>query len=102
MPNKFDQEICQKVDTIASLDAQIAELKAERENLMSQLKAEGEGCYGGSEHFVRVSLRQTISYPGIKEKVSRQWLTAHRKVTESLRAEVKGWGKDGSPNKIFI
>ena len=102
MSNKFDQEICQKVDTIASLDAQIAELKAEREQLMNQLKDEGEGCYGGTEHFVRVSLRQTISYPGIKEKVSRQWLTAHRKVTESLRAEVKGWGKDGSPQKIFI
>ncbi len=91
----FAKAISKKVDTIARLDAEIAALSAQREKLINIIKNQGEGKYGGSEHYVSISVRRAVTHPisKLKTLASRQWLKAHERVTESVVASVRGYNK---------
>jgi len=96
----FQKNTAQTVDEIASLDAEIASLKRIRTELMESIKSQGEGKYGGSEHYIAVNVRRAVTHPvtELKKLASRQWLKAHERVTESVTACVRGYNKsdDGS------
>ena len=84
------------VDRIAELAAQIAELNAEKKQLTDELKNIGEGKYYGTEHYLTVSLseRATLDMKAVRAKLTHQFITAHTRVTESLRVTLRGYYKD--------
>jgi len=84
------------VDQIAELSAQIAELNEEKKALIESLKAEGEGRYCGTEHYLQVSVseRATLDPVAVRNKLSRQFIAAHTRVTEVVTASLRGYNKD--------
>lgn len=84
------------VDQIAELSAQIAELNDHKKALIESLKAEGEGRYCGTEHYLQVSVseRATLDMSAVRKKLSRQFMVSHTRVTEVVTASLKGYNKD--------
>ena len=84
------------VDQIAALSAQIADLNEEKKCLIESLKAEGEGRYCGTEHYLTVSVseRATLDMSAVRKKLSRQFIASHTRVTEVVTASLKGYNKD--------
>ena len=84
------------VDQIAELSAQIAELNDHKKALIESLKAEGEGRYCGTEHYLQVSVseRATLDMSAVRKKLSRQFIASHTRVTEVVTASLKGYNKD--------
>ena len=84
------------VDRIAELSAEIADLNAEKSELLNQLKAKGEGEYYGSAHYVSVSVftRLTHDTNAMKRKLSRQFLKAHERVKTVVSATLRGYSED--------
>jgi DNA-binding LytR/AlgR family response regulator len=89
-----------QVDRIAELSAAITALNAEKQELIDLLKAEGEGKYYGTKHYVVVSRseRPTLDMRAVKKKLSRQFkklsrqfIVAHTRVTEVLSASLRGY-----------
>ena len=82
-----------QVDRIAELSATITALNAEKQELLDLLKAEGEGKYYGTEHYVVVSRseRSTLDPKAVRKKLSRQFIVAHTRVTEVLSASLRGY-----------
>ena len=85
-----------KVDQIAALSAQIADLNEEKKSLIESLKAEGEGRYCGTEHYLTVSVseRATLDPVAVRNKLSRQFIAAHTRITEVVTASLKGYNRD--------
>jgi len=83
------------VDQIAELSAQIAELNDHKKALIESLKAEGEGRYCGTEHYLQVSVseRATLDMSAVRKKLSRQFMVSHTRVTEVVTASLKGYNK---------
>ena len=84
------------VDQIAELSAQICYLNEEKKALIESLKAEGAGRYCGTEHYLQVSVseRATLDPVAVRNKLSRQFIAAHTRVTEVVTASLKGYNKD--------
>lgn len=84
------------VDQIAELSAQICYLNEEKKALIESLKAEGEGRYCGTEHYLQVSVseRETLDMRAVHKKLSRQFKAAHTRVTEVVTASLKGYNRD--------
>ena len=84
------------VDQVAELSAQIAELNDHKKALIESLKAEGEGRYCGTEHYLQVSVseRATLDMSAVRKKLSRQFIASHTRVTEVVTASLKGYNKD--------
>lgn len=82
------------IDRIAALDAAMADLKAEREALAEQVKAQGAGSYEGSEHVatVIVAERATVDWKAVASKLnpSRQLVTAYTSVRETVTLKLVG------------
>ena len=81
------------VDQIAALSAKIADLNEEKKALIESLKAEGEGRYCGTEHYLQVSVskRSTLDPVAVRNKLSRQFIAAHTRVTEVVTASLRGY-----------
>ena len=81
------------VDQIAELSAQICYLNEEKKALIESLKAEGAGRYCGTEHYLQVSVseRATLDPVAVRNKLSRQFIAAHTRVTEVVTASLKGY-----------
>ena len=90
------KHITKAVDQIAALSAQIAELNDHKKALIESLKAEGEGRYCGTEHYLTVSVseRATLDMSAVRKKLSRQFIASHTRVTEVVTASLKGYNKD--------
>jgi hypothetical protein len=90
------KHITKTVDQIAELSAQIAELNDHKKALIESLKAEGEGRYCGTEHYLQVSVseRATLDMSAVRKKLSRQFIASHTRVTEVVTASLKGYNKD--------
>ena len=84
------------VDQIAELSAQICYLNEEKKALVESLKAEGAGRYCGTEHYLQVSVseRATLDPVAVRNKLSRQFIAAHTRVTEVVTASLRGYNKD--------
>ena len=84
------------VDRIAEIAADIAELSAEKTQLIDRLKAKGEGEYYGNEHYVTVTegTRVTHDVAAMKRKLSRQFLKAHERVKTVVSATLRGYSED--------
>jgi len=84
------------VDQIAELSAQICYLNEEKKALIESLKAEGAGRYCGTEHYLQVSVseRATLDPVAVRNKLSRQFISAHTRVTEVVTASLKGYNRD--------
>ncbi len=84
------------VNRIAEIAADIAELNAEKTQLIDRLKAKGEGEYYGNEHYVTVteSTRVTHDVAAMKRKLSRQFLKAHERVKTVVSATLRGYSED--------
>lgn len=82
-----------QVDRIAELSAAITALNAEKQELIDLLKAEGEGKYYGTKHYIVVSRseRPTLDMSAVRKKLSRQFIVAHTRVTEVLSASLRGY-----------
>ena len=67
-----------------------------RNALIESLKAEGEGRYCGTEHYLTVSVseRATLDMSAVRKKLSRQFIASHTRVTEVVTASLKGYNKD--------
>ena len=84
------------VDRIAEIAADIAELSAEKKQLIDKPKAKGDGEYYGNEHYVTVTecTRVTHDVAAMKRKLSRQFLKAHERVKTVVSATLRGYSED--------
>lgn len=88
------------IDRLADLDAQLADLKAEREAIAAAIKADAGGAfceYEGSEHCVTVSstIRTVVDWKAVAAKLnpSRQLVVAHSKDSNVTTLRVVGKAK---------
>jgi hypothetical protein len=85
------------VDRLAAIDAQMAQLKRERDTIADAIKADADGGfaeYEGSQHVVTVSttLRDTVDWKAVAAKLepSRQLVTAHTSTKPVTTLKVVG------------
>jgi len=92
------------VDRIAELSAEIADLNAEKSELLNQLKAKGEGEYFGNAHYVTVTecTRVTHDVAAMKRKLSRQFLKANERVKTVVSATLRGYGEDTKWHRALL
>jgi len=83
------------VDSIAKIRAEKAKLTEAENRLMENLKIQGVGTYNGTEHYITVSEaeRNTLDMKKVREKLSRQFITANTKVTAYITAKIFGYTK---------
>lgn len=72
------------VDEIGTMKARLAPLLAQLKELEGSLKAYGPGRYQGAAYEATISLseRETLDMKAVREKLSRQFITANTRVTE--------------------
>jgi uncharacterized Zn finger protein len=83
------------VDKLAEIRAKIADLKKLETLLVNELKQSGTGTYDGTTHYAVVSefSRETLDMDAVREKLSRQFIKAHTKVTEGLQIRLYGYSR---------
>jgi hypothetical protein len=88
------------IDRLADLDAQLADLKGEREAIAAAIKADAQGAfaeYEGTEHCVTVfsTIRTVIDWKAVAAKLepSRQLVVAHSKDSNVCTLKVVGKAK---------
>ena len=83
------------VDSIAELRAEKARLTEIENRLMENLKMQGTGTYYGKDHILVISesKKSTLDMNKVKEKLSRQFITANTKVTYFLTTKLFGYPK---------
>lgn len=81
------------IDRIAALASQIAELEAQKKDLVDSVKALGEGKYFGADHYLTVATatRSTLDMDAVRAKLSPQFITAHTRTVESVSATLRGY-----------
>jgi len=86
---------CEIVDKIAKIRAKKAELASAEKTYTEMLKAIGTGTYYGKDHILVISEveRSTLDMNAVKEKLSRQFITANTKVTSFLTTKLFGYPK---------
>mgnify|MGYP003134003888 CR=1 FL=1 len=87
--------ILEKVNRVAALRAQIAEMAKEEKDLIAEMKVFGSGVYQGTEHYIVVSEsnRKTLDMKAVRAKLSRQFIQANTKETSTLVAKIFGYSK---------
>tara|TARA_R100000234_G_scaffold14827_1_gene8096 strand:- start:556 stop:840 length:285 start_codon:yes stop_codon:yes gene_type:complete len=87
--------ILNKVNRVATLRAQIAEMAKEEKELISEMKDFGTGVYQGTKHQIIISERtqETLDMKAAKAKLSRQFIQAYTKKTTTLVAKLDGYSK---------
>lgn len=96
------KKILNKVDKLAALRVQQADLKKAADKLEAELKLQGVGEYAGSEHYANVYELQSadkVDWKAIamKLKPSHQLVAAHTKPGKmALVLKLFGYKKDGA------
>ena len=88
--------ILNKVNRVATLRAQIAEMAKEEKELISEMKDFGAGVYQGTEHQIVISesTRKTLDMKAVRLKLSRQFIQANEKKTTTLVAKLLGYSAE--------
>ena len=88
--------ILNKVNRVATLRAQIAEMAKEEKELIAEMKDFGTGVYQGTEHQIVISesTRKTLDMKAVREKLSRQFIQANEKKTTTLVAKLFGYSAE--------
>jgi len=83
------------VNELAEIKAEISKLAKREKELTDSLKASGAGTYPGDQHYVVVSEsdRETLDMKAVREKLTRQFIKAHTRVTKSLSARIYGYSQ---------
>lgn len=78
------------IDRLGQLLAQIADLSAEADAIKAQLKQLPDGAYEGElfRASVSSSTRETLDMEAAREKLSRQFILAHTRTTETQTVRV--------------
>lgn len=78
------------IDRLGIVLAEIADLTREADAIKAQLKALGDGAYEGEAFRASVSTseRETLDLAAVREHLSRQFIQAHTKVTETVTVRV--------------
>lgn len=73
------------IDRLGALLAEIATLNAEADLIKAQLKSLPDGAYEGElfRATVSTSERETLDMAAVREHLSRQFIAAHTKVSET-------------------
>jgi len=81
------------IDRIAALASQIAELEAQRKDLVDSVKALGNGKYFGGAHYLTVATatRATLDMDAIRAALSPEFLAQHTRLVESTTATLRGY-----------
>ena len=84
------------VNELAEIKAEISKLAKREKELTDSLKASGAGTYPGDQHYVVVSEsdRETLDMKAVREKLTRQFIKAHTRVTKSLSARIYGYSQN--------
>ena len=88
--------ILNKVNRVATLRAQIAEMAKEEKELIAEMKDFGAGVYQGTEHQIVISesTRKTLDMKAVRLKLSRQFIQANEKKTTTLVAKLLGYSAE--------
>ena len=78
------------IDRLGLLLAQISDLTKEADVIKAQLRELGDGAYEGElfRASVSTSERSTLDMEAVRAHVSRQFITANTKVTETVTVKV--------------
>ena len=81
-----------RVNKLAKVRAEIAHLKEVEAEYVRALKESGPGTYEGEDHYVVISdvERKTLDMKAVRKKLSRQFIQANTKVTNSLCLKIFG------------
>jgi putative heme iron utilization protein len=84
-----------RVNKLAEVRSKIAHLKEVEGELIRALKESGPGTYNGEDHYVVISdvERKTLNIKAARQKLSRQFIQAHTKVTNCLSLQLFGYSK---------
>ena len=80
------------VNELADTKAQIAKLKEHEDFIKNKLIEFGEGTYHGDQHDVTVTEieRKTLNMKAVKQKLSRQFISANTKTTKFICVKIFG------------
>ena len=83
------------VNELAEIKAEISKLAKREKELTNSLKASGAGTYSGDKHYVVISEsdRETLDMKAVREKLTRQFIKAHTRVTKSMSARIYGYSQ---------
>ena len=84
-----------RVNKLAKVRAEIAHLKEVAAEYERALKESGPGTYEGEDHYVVISdvERKTLDMKAVRKKLSRQFIQANTKVTNSMCLKIFGYSK---------
>ena len=88
--------ILNKVNRVATLRAQLAEMAKEENELVADMKDFGAGVYQGTAHQIVISesTRKTLDMKAVRLKLSRQFIQANEKKTTTLVAKLLGYSAE--------
>ena len=80
------------VNELDDTKAQIAKLKEHEDFIKNKLIEFGEGTYHGDQHDVTVTEieRKTLNMKAVKQKLSRQFISANTKTTKFICVKIFG------------
>jgi hypothetical protein len=84
-----------RVNKLAKVRAEIAHLKEVEAEHVRALKESGAGTYNGEDHYVVISdvERNTLDMKAVRKKLSRQFIKANTKTTNTLCLKLFGYSK---------
>ena len=86
-----EMEVKNAVNSLVKIKKEIAKLKEKEIELRDVLIANGEGSHEGDNHVAIVSSRErsTLDMKAVREKLSRQFISANTKTSKHFEIKIK-------------